>query len=186
MLVYPQILSVHSQSWRICLNTHYFVVSWLNSCDLVWWPYACILYFFQSEALLEGLLQNGRLTFGQLVERTISKVPEGESHYSCCYSFALGSFFISVLFHFLLLNFSFSVATTDHYSFFFLSQQWVITCSRQYHTSKGGNTNELQQTCICTLCGALPETWTFLWSTCRWTIYIVKETCSKSKLIISS
>lgn len=119
MLVYPQILSVHSQSWRICLNTHYFVVSWLNSCDLVWWPYACILYFFQSEALLEGLLQNGRLTFGQLVERTISKVPEGESHYSCCYSFALGSFFISVLFHFLLLNFSFSVATTDHYSFFF-------------------------------------------------------------------
>jgi hypothetical protein len=112
----------------------------------------------ESEALLEGLLQNGRLTFGQLVERTISKVPEGESHYSCCYSFALGSFFISVLFHFLLLNFSFSVATTDHYSFFFLSQQWVITCSRQYHTSKGGNTNELQQTCICTLCGALPET----------------------------
>ncbi|EEC71269.1 hypothetical protein OsI_03266 [Oryza sativa Indica Group] len=31
----------------------------------------------ESEALLEGLLQNGRLTFGQLVERTISKVPEG-------------------------------------------------------------------------------------------------------------
>uniref|UniRef100_A0A0D9V450 DNA-directed RNA polymerase III subunit RPC3 n=1 Tax=Leersia perrieri TaxID=77586 RepID=A0A0D9V450_9ORYZ len=31
----------------------------------------------ESEALLEGLLQNGRLTFDQLVERTISKVPEG-------------------------------------------------------------------------------------------------------------
>ncbi|XP_062206504.1 uncharacterized protein LOC133908477 isoform X2 [Phragmites australis] len=31
----------------------------------------------ESEALLEGLLQNGRLTFDQLVERTISKVAEG-------------------------------------------------------------------------------------------------------------
>ncbi|XP_006644517.3 uncharacterized protein LOC102706699 isoform X1 [Oryza brachyantha] len=31
----------------------------------------------ESEALLEGLLQNGRLTFDQLVERTISKIPEG-------------------------------------------------------------------------------------------------------------
>lgn len=31
----------------------------------------------ESEALLEGLLQNGRLTFDQLVGRTISKVPEG-------------------------------------------------------------------------------------------------------------
>ncbi|CAO2171006.1 unnamed protein product [Urochloa humidicola] len=31
----------------------------------------------ESEAFLEGLLQNGRLTFKQLVERTMSKVPEG-------------------------------------------------------------------------------------------------------------
>ncbi|XP_044976656.1 uncharacterized protein LOC123444106 isoform X2 [Hordeum vulgare subsp. vulgare] len=31
----------------------------------------------ESEALIEGLLQNGRLTFDQLVGRTISKVPEG-------------------------------------------------------------------------------------------------------------
>ncbi|XP_066397480.1 uncharacterized protein [Miscanthus floridulus] len=31
----------------------------------------------ESEVLLEGLLQNGRLTFEQLVERTIFKVPEG-------------------------------------------------------------------------------------------------------------
>ncbi|KAL6615791.1 hypothetical protein ACP70R_038061 [Stipagrostis hirtigluma subsp. patula] len=31
----------------------------------------------ESEELLEGLLLNGRLTFDQLVERTISKVPEG-------------------------------------------------------------------------------------------------------------
>uniref|UniRef100_A0ACD5W0B0 Uncharacterized protein n=1 Tax=Avena sativa TaxID=4498 RepID=A0ACD5W0B0_AVESA len=31
----------------------------------------------ESEVLAEGLLQNGRLTFNQLVERTISKVPEG-------------------------------------------------------------------------------------------------------------
>uniref|UniRef100_J3LWM9 DNA-directed RNA polymerase III subunit RPC3 n=1 Tax=Oryza brachyantha TaxID=4533 RepID=J3LWM9_ORYBR len=31
----------------------------------------------ESEALLQGLLQNGRLTFDQLVERTISVVPEG-------------------------------------------------------------------------------------------------------------
>jgi hypothetical protein len=33
----------------------------------------------QSEVLLEGLLQNGRLTFDQLVERAISKIPEGMS-----------------------------------------------------------------------------------------------------------
>uniref|UniRef100_A0ACD5VTP5 Uncharacterized protein n=1 Tax=Avena sativa TaxID=4498 RepID=A0ACD5VTP5_AVESA len=33
----------------------------------------------ESEVLVEGLLQNGRLTFNQLVERTISKVPEGTS-----------------------------------------------------------------------------------------------------------
>lgn len=31
----------------------------------------------ESEVLIEGLLQNGRLTFDQLVERTISKVSEG-------------------------------------------------------------------------------------------------------------
>ncbi|VAH63282.1 unnamed protein product [Triticum turgidum subsp. durum] len=31
----------------------------------------------KSETLIEGLLQNGRLTFDQLVGRTISKVPEG-------------------------------------------------------------------------------------------------------------
>uniref|UniRef100_A0A453FDA4 DNA-directed RNA polymerase III subunit RPC3 n=1 Tax=Aegilops tauschii subsp. strangulata TaxID=200361 RepID=A0A453FDA4_AEGTS len=31
----------------------------------------------ESETLIEGLLQNGRLTFDQLVGRTISKVPEG-------------------------------------------------------------------------------------------------------------
>ncbi|KAJ1284779.1 hypothetical protein BS78_03G231300 [Paspalum vaginatum] len=31
----------------------------------------------ESEVLLEGLLQNGRLTFDQLVGRTISKAPEG-------------------------------------------------------------------------------------------------------------
>ncbi|RCV26736.1 hypothetical protein SETIT_5G270500v2 [Setaria italica] len=31
----------------------------------------------ESEVLLEGLLQNGRLTFDQLVERAISKIPEG-------------------------------------------------------------------------------------------------------------
>ncbi|KQK09186.1 hypothetical protein BRADI_2g46550v3 [Brachypodium distachyon] len=31
----------------------------------------------ESEVLIEGLLQNGRLTFDQLVGRTISKVPEG-------------------------------------------------------------------------------------------------------------
>ncbi|XP_039815778.1 uncharacterized protein LOC120678585 isoform X2 [Panicum virgatum] len=31
----------------------------------------------ESEALLEGLLQNGRLTFDQLVWRTISKTPDG-------------------------------------------------------------------------------------------------------------
>jgi DNA-directed RNA polymerase III subunit RPC3 len=35
----------------------------------------------QSEALIEGLLLNGRLTFDQLVERTISKIPEGMSFY---------------------------------------------------------------------------------------------------------
>ena len=33
----------------------------------------------QSEVLLEGLLQNGRLTFDQLVWRTISKTPDGMS-----------------------------------------------------------------------------------------------------------
>jgi hypothetical protein len=33
----------------------------------------------QSEVLIEGLLQNGRLTFDQLVECTISKVPESTS-----------------------------------------------------------------------------------------------------------
>jgi hypothetical protein len=33
----------------------------------------------QSEDLLEGLLQNGRLTFDQLVWRTISKIPDGMS-----------------------------------------------------------------------------------------------------------
>jgi hypothetical protein len=36
--------------------------------------FICIL---QSEDLIEGLLQNGRLTFDQLVERTISKVQDG-------------------------------------------------------------------------------------------------------------
>uniref|UniRef100_M8BD94 DNA-directed RNA polymerase III subunit RPC3 n=1 Tax=Aegilops tauschii TaxID=37682 RepID=M8BD94_AEGTA len=34
-------------------------------------------YKTKSETLIEGLLQNGRLTFDQLVGRTISKVPEG-------------------------------------------------------------------------------------------------------------
>jgi DNA-directed RNA polymerase III subunit RPC3 len=33
----------------------------------------------ESEALIEGLLLNGRLTFDQLVERTISKIPEGST-----------------------------------------------------------------------------------------------------------
>ena len=36
-------------------------------------------YNLQSEALLEGLLLNGRLTFDQLVWRTISKTPDGMS-----------------------------------------------------------------------------------------------------------
>ncbi|GJM93573.1 hypothetical protein PR202_ga10138 [Eleusine coracana subsp. coracana] len=35
----------------------------------------------ESEALIEGLLLNGRLTFDQLMERTISKISEGMSIY---------------------------------------------------------------------------------------------------------
>jgi len=41
-----------------------------------------ILHFLQCEALLEGLLQHGRLTFDQLVLRATSKQSEGIKRFS--------------------------------------------------------------------------------------------------------